>query len=870
MMTKLLQRLNLLALMGVAVIQIVISEAALAQSKNRTIDAAEALAKASEETTNITIPIEAVLVTEQNVSKDQFAQLEATPIQIIDVRLETTESGLQLLLETASGALPTPTTTESGNALIIDIPNAALALEAFEEFGPTEGIALVQVSELSDDRVQIAITGSDAVPMIELASGATGLSVSVVPGVAQAGGSEDDALQLLVTGDSGSDYVELDASTASRTDTPLRDIPRSIQIIPQEVIEDQGIIRLNDALRNVSGVVAGSNDPRGQRFNIRGFDSASVLRDGFRLTNGNTGNSGFSELANIEQIEVLKGPASILFGNVQPGGVINLVSEQPLSESAYEVDVKLGNRGLVEGSLDAGGPLDEDGRVRYRLNALRREEEYYRAFDTDVERLFLAPVLSFDISDRTNLTLDLEFRGDERPSDFGLVAIGNEVADIPFDRVLGDPGDILEGNFLRTGYRLEHSFSDQWKLRNFAAFTRYDTEFRGVTDFLGGLNEATGNITYNFLSLDQPTDTFEVQTNVVGEFATGSIDHKLLVGFDFYRREEDGIGRFDLLNPFVFNIFNPVYGQVPRPDFDQLPVVLDGGTKVNSYGFYIQDQISLTDNLKVLAGLRYETFDQENINRPSFLIQTASTDSISGDAFSPQLGVVYQPVEPLSLFASYSRSFRPNAASTTAAGDVLDPEEGEQFEVGARAELLDGQFIASVAYFDITKQNVATRDPNNFLFSVPVGEQSSQGVEVDLIGEISPGWNLVANYAYTDAEITRDNSGLQGNDLFGVPEHNFNLWTTYDIQSGPLEGLGVGIGFNAVGERFGDNANSFVLDDYFLTNAAVSYQRDNWELGLNIRNLFDENYVESAENSRTTEVSPGEGFTLVGSFNINF
>ncbi|MEM1241266.1 MAG: TonB-dependent siderophore receptor [Cyanobacteria bacterium P01_H01_bin.26] len=689
---------------------------------------------------------------------------------------------------------------------------------------------------------------------------------------------EGDSLRIVVTGEEASRYVESNATTGTRTDTPLRDIPQSIQVIPQEVLEDQQVIRLNDALRNVSGVVAGSNDPRGQRFNIRGFDSSSVLRDGFRLTNGSTGNSGFPELVNIEQIEVLKGPAAILFGNVEPGGVINLVSEQPLSETAYAIDVGLGNRGLIEGSLDAGGPLDEDGRVRYRLNALRRDEDYFRDFDTDIERFFLASTLSWDISDsqgdssasRTNLTLDFEFRDDERPSDFGLLAIGDEVADVPLDLVIGDPGDIFEGKFLRAGYKLEHRFSDNWKLRNRFYFSRYESEFRGASSIFGSLNEATGDTSFNFFSLSQPSDTYEVQTNIVGEFATGSIDHTLLAGFDFYRREDNGIGRIDPFNPFPFNIFNPVYGLVDRPDFDQLPTLLDTDTNVNSYGFYIQDQITLADNLKVLAGLRYETFDQENISRATDLNPAAASETnTSDDAFSPRLGIVYQPVEPLSLFASYSRSFSPNA-TRTATGDIIEPEEGEQFEVGARAELLDGRFIASVAYFNITKQNVATPDPNNFLFSIASGEQNSQGVEIDLIGEISPGWNLVANYAYTDTEITEDNSGLEGNELFGVPEHNFNLWTNYDIQSGPLEGLGFGIGFNAVGERFGDNANSFVLEDYFLTNAAVSYQRDNWEIGLNIRNLFDQNYIESSENRRTSEVNPGEGFTLIGSLTLNF
>lgn len=231
--------------------------------------------------------------------------------------------------------------------------------------------------------------------------------------------------------------------------------------------------------------------------------------------------------------------------------------------------------------------------------------------------------------------------------------------------------------------------------------------------------------------------------------------------------------------------------------------------------------------------------------------------------------MVYQPIAPLSLYASYSRSFVPNGGITVT-GDFLEPERGQQFEVGARAELFEGRLVANLALFDITKQNVATTDPNNFNFSIPVGEQRSRGIELDVIGEILPGWDVVANYAYTDATITADNSGNQGNRLFGVPEHNVNLWTTYEIQEGDLAGLGFGLGVNYVGDRFGDNANSFVLEDYLLTNAAIFYARNDWEFALNIRNLFDVQYIDSSEGSRLFENLPGEGFTIIGSVSVEF
>ena len=271
----------------------------------------------------------------------------------------------------------------------------------------------------------------------------------------------------------------------------------------------------------------------------------------------------------------------------------------------------------------------------------------------------------------------------------------------------------------------------------------------------------------------------------------------------------------------------------------------------------------------LLAGVRYDTAEQEVVNNPSLFIPTASESTQNDDAFSPRFGVVYQPIEAVSLFTSYSRSFSPNSG-TMVTGDILEPEEGEQFEVGAKAELLDGRFSVSLAYFDITLQNVATTDPNNPNFSIATGEQRSQGVELDLIGQILPGWNLIANYAYTDARITEDNTGLEGNRLFNVPEHNFNLWATYDIQNGPLEGVGFGLGFNYVSDRYGDNANSFKLGDYFLTNAALSYRRDNWRTALNIRNLFDVNYIQSSDNSRTIRIDPGEGFTMIGSVSVEF
>ncbi|ASC72647.1 TonB-dependent siderophore receptor [Halomicronema hongdechloris C2206] len=741
------QQWPLLVILAVVGKPIFVAEAALAQSADA--EAASPVQAVPLETG----PVEAIpsnktesAATTVDEWLRQIAQTEI--VEITNVQLEEIATGLTLQLET-NGELATPETSITGNAIIADIPNAVLRLPEGDDFSasdPAAGIALINITNLPDNQVRLAITGTDAPPALDLSIGATGLTANVTLGDPTAQSPDDDSIQIVVTGEEGSRYVGPNATTGTRTDTPLRDIPQSIQVIPQEVLEDQQATDLDGALRNISGVtLSRSNDPTGQRFILRGFENPSVLRDGFRLSFGATGATGFQELSNVEQIEVLKGPAAILFGVVEPGGVINLVSEQPTSEPFYEFEFRVVNREVIEPRVDISGPLTEDARVSYRLNA------------------------------SSNLYL-----------------------------------------------------------------------FRGV-----------------------PQETFDLQTNLVAEFNTGDIEHTVLAGVDLFRRNGGTFVQGDAFSPIFINVFDPVYGTVPDQDPETLPILFSNETQTDALGVYLQDQVTLADNLKLLLGVRYDTVEQETINNPSFFSPTGSESTQTDDAFSPRFGVVYQPIEEVALFTSYSRSFSPNSG-TTVAGDILEPEEGEQFEIGAKAELLGGRFSASLAYFNITLQNVATPDPDFPNFSVATGQQRSQGVELDLAGEILPGWNLIANYAYIDASITDDNSGLEGNRLFNVPEHNFNLWTTYDIQNGPLTGLGFGIGFNYVSDRFGDNANSFELDSYFLTNAAISYRRDNWQAGLNFRNLFDIDYIQSAGNSRTIRIDPGKGLTVIGSVSVEF
>ncbi|MEM8807275.1 MAG: TonB-dependent siderophore receptor [Cyanobacteria bacterium P01_G01_bin.38] len=790
---------------------------------------------------------------------------QASPVEITDVQIEATADGLTLQLS-ANGELSVTETSVAGNAAITDIPDAVLRLPAGDEFfssAPAEDIALVNVTNLPNGQVRIAITGTDAPPAVNVSATSDRFTVSATPGDPTAQ-PPDDAIQITVTGEQEDDYFAPNASSATRTDTPILDTPASIQVIPRQVLEDQQVIELDEALTNVSGVTeAGTLSNVTRNFNIRGFDNTPVLLDGFRQFGGFEEN--LSETANLERIEVLRGPASILYGEIQPGGVINLVTKQPLAEPFYEARLQAGNQSLFRPQIDFSGPLSSDGRVRYRLNALYRSEDSFRDFEQDFERFFVAPVLSWRISDRTDLTLQFEHTDDEAPLDNGLPSSGDEVVDLPFDRSLDDPDNLVNTEFTSVGYNFEHRFSDRWKIRN--AFRYSDRNVSNVGTIPIDFDEDTGTL-FRFLgSQDNDADNYSLQTNVVGEFATGSIQHTLLFGVDYNHTDSNEFTRISDIQPF--DIFNPVDGQFDGLDPDIQPIFRNIDIQTDRVGIYIQDQVDLLDNLILLAGVRYDTVDQTTVNGPNAFVPVGSETDQNDNAWTPRIGIVYQPVEFLSLFASYSQSFTPGTA-TTSAGDPLPPEEGEGFDIGVKAELLEGSLLATLTYFDITRQNVATPDPLDLFSSVATGEQRSQGVELDVIGEILPGWNIIASYAYIDATVSEDNTFSEGNRLFNAPEHSASLWTTYEIQEGDLEGLGFGLGFNFVGDREGDLDNSFELDSYFLVNAGISYRRDNWRFALNARNLFDTDHIVASNNRRSSGLEPGDPFTIVGSVSVEF
>ena len=783
------------------------------------------------------------------------AQIEASLVQIIDVRVEETEAGLQIVLETAEGELAAPTTQTVGNALITDIPNAVLTLpegNSYEQFAPAEGIALVSVTNEPGDRVRVAITGTDAPPVAEV--NATGLAVTL--GVAVAG-TDDDAIQVVVTGEGDEGYNPSSASTATRTDTPLRDIPQSIQIVPREVIEDRNTRTVSEIVETVSGVVSGIGNFGTPFVNltIRGFQQRGNFRNGYRDDNGRGLTGGTNT---IEQVEVLKGPASVLFGQIEPGGVVNIVTRQPLNEPYYRLGLEVGSFSFYEPSIDLSGPLTEDDTVLYRLIASYETSDGFQDFvETDLATV--APSLTFNIGERTELNLYyeyLDFNGDPPPTGSALLRDGTPT---PRERYLSYP-DLASINVetQRVGYTLNHELSDRLQIRSSFAALLNDTQ--NVELISSGITDDR-LLAIDAFDIDRRRDNYFGQIDLLGEFETGEIAHQLLIGFDFNINDGENV-LFSDTNLPLLDIFEPNY-DIPEPNYQPF---FQSSSTAESYGVYIQDQIELRDNLNLLIGGRYDWITSTS-DRADFGLFSSSVTRQNDSAFSPRIGLVYQPVDAVSLYTSFSRSFVPTGG-TDANGDPFDPTRGTQYEVGVRTDLLDGRLSTNLAAYHLTRSNVTTTDLDNPQFSIQTGEQRSQGVELDVSGEILPGWNIIASYAYTNAEVTEDNDIPVGNRLPNVPEHQASLWTTYEIQDGDFQGLGFGLGLFYVGERQGDINNSFQVDDYLRTDAALYYQRNRFNAAVNIRNLFDINYVRTG--FRTTDIELGEPFTIVGSVSWEF
>lgn len=796
-------------------------------------------------------------------------------VQVTAVKANPTAKGLEIILQTTKGEQLQLVNRSAGSNFITDIPNAQLRLPSGETFTfrsekPIAGLREITVTNFDANTIRVTVIGEGSLPTVELFDSPNeGLIFSVASAASSAqqqpqtqptpeqqkpgnqaqptqpSTSGDEPIELVVTGEQDG-YRVPDASTATKTDTPLRDIPQSIQVIPQQVIKDQGITRISDAVRNVSGatIQSGYGNLVGD-VNLRGFVSNSVLRDGFVTA------PFFTDGANIERVEVLKGPASVLYGQSSPGGIVNYITKQPLNEPYYSAEFTVGSYDFYKPSLDFSGPLTDDKRLLYRLNISNENSSSYRDFINN-KIFFISPAFTYKISDATTLNFAYEYLDGNFGFDRGFPPF-SAFSNLPRNRNLGEPVDYQIVQVHRFNVTLDQQFSDNLRLRS--GFTgrfeylngEYSNQYADVEADGRTLDrQLSGGVSYN--------DSLTLQTDLIGKFNTGSIAHQLLFGFELIRNTSRNAG-------FIFNgdfpkidIFNPTYGLITYPK----TLESFGSASIsNTQGIYLQDQVTLLPNLKLLLGGRYDFINNG----------TQEIDSIFYDeAFSPRVGIVYQPIEPISLYASYSRSFEPNDAQTVNK-QFIEPSRSTQYEVGVKAELFDKRLSATLAAYDITKTNIATVDPKNPDYSIPVGEVKSRGIELDIAGQILPGWKVIASGYLNDASVSEDSdSTIIGKRFQNAPYHGASLWTTYEIQRGDLQGLQFGAGLFFVGDRIANQSDPYTLPSYVTTNAAISYKRDHWGASLNFKNIFNINYSET----NGYLIFPQAPFTVQGTISVTF
>lgn len=661
-------------------------------------------------------------------------------------------------------------------------------------------------------------------------------------------------------------YKVPDASTATKTNTPIIETPMAIQVVPKSVLGDQQAFSLEEALNNVSGVFPAQGFNSYDTFILRGFKTFDHFRNGFRLQTGLLATTGNRETANLERIEVLKGPASILFGRVEPGGIVNLVTKKPQAKPYFSMQQQIGSYDLYRTTVDATGSLNQDDSLLYRLNVAYEDKGSFRQF-VNSDHFFVAPVLQWRISDRTQMTLELDHKNGSSTLDYGVPAIGDRPADLPVGRNLGAAFSEIEVEETIVGFNWSHAFNENWEVKHLSNY--YDSLENDNVLVSAGLQADNRTLDRIYFALrDNEVTSYNTNLYLTGKVETFGVKHTVLFGGDYlYLKSESlAIGSSDVI-PSV-DIFNPA-------PFDSVPVRdrsldFEVGSKQKAFGFSFQDQIELPHNVHFLAGFRYDNAKLES--------GRATTVETQQDKISPRFGLLWRPVKEVSFYGNYVENFGlPNAFNSVAVNGVpLEAETAQQFEAGIKTELLDGRLSATLAWFQLTKQNVSTPNSDPALaalgFIEQTGEAQSEGVELDITGELLPGWKLIANYAYTDTEITKSNDGNQGNQLLNVPMHAGKIWTTYAFQNKPLEGLKFGGGVTLRGESEGNNENDFQLPGYALFDLMTSYTmnvgKSRVTAQLNAKNLFDKKYFPSSTNRSIITVGTPRSF--LGSLRVEF
>lgn len=644
------------------------------------------------------------------------------------------------------------------------------------------------------------------------------------------------------------------SATGTKTDTPIEKNPQSISVVTREEMEMRNVTSVKGAFNYTPGVLTGNRGSSDviDALSIRGFSETNTNQylDGLKLQGDN-----YSEFAIdpyfLERAELLRGPVSVLYGKSNPGGVVSLVSKRPTQETLREVQFQMGNDNLFSTGFDFGGALDDDGVYSYRLTGQARSQDAQQAMNKE-KRYTIAPAFSWRPDDRTRIDLLTYFQNEPETGYYGWLPRQGTVVPItradgsqyklPTNFDEGEQSNKISRNTKMVGYNAEHSFNDTWTLRQNLRYADLRTDYRSI--YGNGFLPATQEITRGSAVSEEKLNQLAVDTQAQAKFATGQVDHTLLLGVDFQRTRNDIDAQFGTASSL--NAVNPQYGDNSVTPFGPYQHL----NKQRQTGLYAQDQMEWNRWVLTLGG-RYDYAMNSVYDRVA-----DSVDRQNDQAFTWRGGLNYVFDNGIAPYFSYSEAFIPNAGSTYE-GQAFDPSRAKQYEAGVKYVPKDRPVVLTAALYQLTKTKnlTADPDPDRTLFSVQSGEIRSRGVELEAKAALNANVNLTASYTYTDAEYTEDTQ-LKGKTPVQVPKHMASLWSDYTFHETALSGVTIGAGVRYVGESQGlystgtEQNQNFKVAGYTTVDAALKYDLGRFGLpgstvGVNVNNLFDRDYVAS-------------------------
>lgn len=679
-----------------------------------------------------------------------------------------------------------------------------------------------------------------------------------------------DTLALPATSVTGAyeqqSYKATESKSALKIDAPLRDIPQTVNVVPESVIKDQGAQSMEDVLKNVPGVGLSNGDGQRDQVTIRGFNAiGDMYIDGVR-----DDALYFRDLSNIERVEVIKGPAAVLYGRGSSGGLINSVSKKPGFAPKHEVGMTLDTEGKRRTQFDTGW-ADPQGNQAYRLTGAFEDSDTFRD-DGYIDRKAIAPSAYFRLSDDLELNLGATYLYDKRLIDFGIPALGNRPVDVDRDKRFGSGDadqDYARSEVFSFTASLDYRINDDFTLTNTSRYYHYDLDRNNTladsspTRFVTAPN---GELLVKLNRGNVARDEYGVfnQTELKQQAQLAGMQHNLLYGVE--------VGYQDKYQR-VFNQNNvaqvPVYRDALVPVPEHAANLSSKGTNYQqTAGFYVQDLIELNDQWKALLGVRYDIFGQEYDDIRAADVDLDRTDK----TWSPRVGLVYQPDQIQSYYVSVSRSYQPSGEmfAVNAGNADLEPEKTTNYELGAKWDLLDSKLSVTAAIFRLERTNMRTPDPVNPGLTILAGEQRTDGFEATISGQLSDKWQVYAGYAFLDAEIVKSNAKTNGVSNEGqtptlTPRNSANVWLVRTL----TPQWRVAAGANYVDERYTALDNQVVMPGYTTFDAALLYSEQHWDMALRLKNAFDRDYYASAHGS-VDLITPGAPRTLEASVAYRF